>query len=475
MNLHARLTDPHGYQRQIEKLHQKYLGTRRIYELQQSEVSFASFVLNRATVARKICKTVDRGEYRLAPAHVRTIIAGAKERVVFAYRLTDLLVHGVVAGALEAAIAPRLSPGLYSYRKGASWWTAIAALAAYVRAHRTQQPDVRHRGLYVIRRDIDSYTDSIPVGPTSPLWNMLRSTLCAADGGAVPAADWQLIETVVRPQAFVKEGELFTQYRGVPTGQPISCVLFNLYLAQLDDQLHRVPGAFYARYCDDIIFAHPDPSTVRAADTQIDAALAPLSLQVSEAKRHDLYVTAAGRPSAEWPEAKGTAMIPFLGCLISAQGTVSLNRDKRRRLLADLEDRARRTAKVLRHRNRDAVGRTVCAAINRALQSRLHFSQQHWAALLRRAVTDRHDLKQLDYCIARIVLRAVTGDAGVRAFRTLPYRTLRADWKLISLFHARNRWRRGAAARAAAVATLQRPRAAAVWGYAPAPVPSDLD
>ena len=62
------------------------------------------------------------------------------------------------------------------------------------------------------------------------------------------------------------EGQLFTQYRGVPTGQPISCVLFNLYLSGLDAQLDRIPGAFYARYCDDIVFAHPDPDVVRAAD-----------------------------------------------------------------------------------------------------------------------------------------------------------------------------------------------------------------
>ena len=451
MNVHACLADPRRYRRQIERLHQKHLSTQRLYELQQSEVPLASIVLNRNTVARRIARTVGAGRYHLEPAQIRTIVTAGKERTVFAYRLTDVLVHGVVAEVIDAAVAPRLSGSLYSYRKGASWWTALGAFAAYVRAHRRDHPEVRQRGLHVIRRDIDSYTDSIPVGPRSPVWEMLRDVLSTA--ATLSPADWQLIETVVRPEAFVKEGQLFTQYRGVATGQPISCVLFNLYLAQLDARLDRIPGAFYARYCDDIIFAHPDADVVRAADACMRETLASVSLQFNDAKSQTLYLTGAGRPSPAWPEAKGTTSAPFLGCLVSAQATVSLSREKRRQLLGELERRALRTARLLRDRHRNVVGRTVCAVINRALQPKLEFSQQRSATLLRRAVTDRRDLEQLDYCIARIVLRAVTGQQGVRGFRSVPYRTIREDWKLLSLVHSRNRWGRGRRAASVAATT----------------------
>lgn len=439
MNLHACLTDPRRYERQIERLHHKYLWTRRLYELQQSDVSLASFVLNRSTVARKVARTVGSGEYGLQPAHLRTITTDGKKRIVFAYRLTDLLVHGVVANILEEALT--LSASLYSYRKGVSWWTAISAFAAYARMHRKNQPDVRRRGFYVIRRDIDSYTDSIPVGATSAVWDMLRRVLLPFDDArSLSPAHWQLIESVVRPVAFVTEGQLFTQYRGVPTGQPISCVLFNLYLSGLDAQLDQIPGAFYARYCDDIVFAHPDPDVVRAADVCMRETLAALGIQFNESKSRNLYLTAAGRQSPAWPEARGTTAVPLLGCLISAHGTVSLSRKKRRRLLADLEDRAFGTARALKTRDPAAAGRTICSVINRALEPRLEFSQQRSATLLRRAVTDREDLKQLDYCIARIVLRAITGDRGARAFRVIPYRKMREEWQLISLLQARNKW-----------------------------------
>jgi hypothetical protein len=38
-----------------------------------------------------------------------------------------------------------------------------------------------------------------------------------------------------------------------------------------------------------------------------------------------------------------------------------------------------------------------------------------------------------------MVVKAVTGDGGVRAFRRVPYRTVREEWGLTSLEHARNR------------------------------------
>ncbi len=448
MNVHACLADPRRYERQIERLHQKHLGTHRLYELQQSDVSLASFVVNRATVARRIARTVADGAYVMQPAHIRTITVNGKQRLVFAYSLTDLLVHGVVAAVIAEAVAPKLSDCLWSYRPGVSWSDAISGLAAYARQHCASERDVRCRGLYVIRRDVDAYTDSIPVGATSPIWDLLRSLLRSSDDASLTAADWGLIECVVRPQGFVRDGQVFTQYRGVATGQPISCVLFNLYLSGLDARLDRIPGAFYARYCDDLVFAHRDSDVVRAADVCMRDELSARGLRFNERKSRTLYVTAPGRASITWPEARGASGIPLLGCVVSAHGTVALSRPKRRRLLADLEDRAVGTVRALRTRDPAAVGRTVCAAINQALHPRLEFSQQRSAALLRRAVTDRADLKQLDYWIARIVLRVVTGRRGVQAFRQIPYRRMREEWHLLSLCQARNEWPAGGDRRA---------------------------
>jgi hypothetical protein len=437
--LHEALSDRRRYRRQIERLHRRHLTSGRLYTLEQGDVSLARFVLERRTVARLLARDVGRGAYRLEPARLRRIVTGTKERVVFGFRLTDLIVHGVVAQVLDEAIAPRLSESLYSYRRGVSWLDAVSRFAAYVRAHRRERPDPRARGLYVLRRDVDSYTDSIPVGPRSPLWEMLRGAL-----GPATDADRRLVETVVRPEAFVRPGALFTLYRGVPTGQPISCVLFNLYLADLDHELAAVPGAFYARYCDDLVFAHPDAAVARAAERRIEEVLRARGIGLNSEKSLTLWLTAAGRPPA-WAAARGATAAPLLGCRVSAQGTVALGGEKRRRLLVDLQHRARRAAEALGPAAPPEVaGPVVCAVVNRALEARAAFSQQRSAVVLRRAVTDREDLRQLDYAIARLVLRAVTGRDDVRAFRAFPYRRMRREWRLTSVVQARNRWGRAA-------------------------------
>jgi hypothetical protein len=77
--------------------------------------------------------------------------------------------------------------------------------------------------------------------------------------------------------------------------------------------------------------------------------------------------------------------------------------------------------------------------VERALDPRSALTQQRSAIALRRVVTDRRQLRQLDYWIARIVVKSLTGRRDARAFREIPYRTLRRDWGLVSLVAARNR------------------------------------
>jgi hypothetical protein len=437
VDLHAALADPRRYERQIDRLHRRYLFTRELYELRQDDVSLASVVLNRARVAKVLARTAARGEYALEPAQVRRIRVERKTRVVFALRLTDLIVHGVVSDIVEEATAATLSPRVYSYRRGVSWWTPVAALAAYARAHRKRHRDPRQRGLYVLQRDIDSYTDTIPVGPSSPLWQMLRDDLDV--GPRVRAEDWRLLESVIRPDVRLPSGASACPVRGVPTGQPISCVLFNLYLSPLDRLLAGVAGGFYARYSDDLLFAHPDPDVVRKTDAVIDKTVAELGLGINDEKRGNLYLTGAGRASSDWPESRGTTIVRYLGTTVRADGTIGLNRKKLRRLLRDVEQRANRSAAALRTTDLDRRGRFVCSVVNHALDPDPGPFREPSAVLLGHAVTDRNQLTQLDYLLARLVLRAVTGEGSPRAFRAVPYRTIRERWGLRSVLHSRNR------------------------------------
>jgi hypothetical protein len=122
---------------------------------------------------------------------------------------------------------------------------------------------------------------------------------------------------------------------------------------------------------------------------------------------------------------------------VSARGTVALNRAKVRRLLREVERRVERSAAAAAGSPAER-GRLVCSVVNQALAPRPGPLRQASAALLRRAVTDRGQLAQIDYWLARMAVRAVTGDASVQTFRRIPYRTIREEWGLVSLEHARN-------------------------------------
>src|SRR5919197_67451 len=125
------LADRRRYERQIERLHQRYLLTSKLYEMRQSDVSLASIVTNRGKVARLLAREVGEGRYRLEPGELRTIRARHKTGEVFACRITDLIVHGVVADVVQDAFSPRLSRRVYSYRRGLSWLNPIAGLGRY--------------------------------------------------------------------------------------------------------------------------------------------------------------------------------------------------------------------------------------------------------------------------------------------------------------------------------------------------------
>lgn len=436
----ARLYDPETYERRIERLHDKCLANGRLYEWEQDGVSLAQLVLRRRRFARLVARSVERGEHTFEPGRVHTV-RGKKERRVVAFGLLDTIVHGAIADVLEEMVRSQLSPRVFSYRPGRSWHDAVSGFAAYVRDHRARHADPRDRHLHVLCRDVRSYADAIPVGDRAPVWPILDGALeTAGHAGEASRTLRRLLDTAVRPEILSEDGAPMCRTRGIPMGQPIACVLMNLYADELDRSLEGIEGGFYARYSDDILFAHEDPAFVEEADWLIDEALARLDLEVHPDKRDDLYLTGAGRRSLARPSATGTTRVPYLGTMVFADGTVALGRRRTRRFLRDVARRAERTASSVRGSDREHAGRVVSASVNRAIGPEASPFQSADVPFLHRIATARHQLVQLDHWIARIVLGAVTGSRDVRAFREVPYQRLREEWGLTSLVETRNNW-----------------------------------
>ena len=149
--------------------------------------------------------------------------------------------------------------------------------------------------------------------------------------------------------------------RGLPQGGSFSTVLANLVLAEADRAVQDVDDGrlFYARYCDDVVFVHPDAAMCRRAMDAYAAALAKLDLPMHEV-RPFVYKPAGGSPTEyysikskgpfRWREAeKGEAdcapWVSFLGSQVRYDGETRIRRESIEKHIRSL---GRETAKAVR-------------------------------------------------------------------------------------------------------------------------------
>lgn len=425
---------PAAYVAQIERLRRVYARVRRLDSLAYGDFTLADLGLRQEQLARQLALRVSSGAYAFGPVRMRAALIGGKQRMLGRSNLLDTIVLGVLARALAELVEPSLSTRVYSYRPGRSSWEAVSDLRRYLVEHRTRLP-ARERGLYVLHRDVTGYGDSIPVDEGSALWSELSSALERASI-APDHVVARLARTAFTPTLELDAG-LPGPRPGVPTGSPVQTVACNLYLSAVDRLAESVPGAFYARYGDDMLFCHPDAGVAQDMATHMDATVERLRLRMKPEKRRTHYLTGPGRASPLWPESRATSRLDYLGFRLSLSGDVSLKAEKSRRLLRELGLRARCAAAAAPG---DAVDeartRIVCSAVARALDPGSPLGDPA-AAVLRYVVSDRAHLRELDYAIALSVAEALSGKRGPRAFRWAPYRMLR-EHGLPSLVAARN-------------------------------------
>jgi hypothetical protein len=429
-SLFGDLRQPGRYRERLRRLRARAKG--RDHALSREGVTLDGLYLDPRGAARSIAAEVAAGSYAVRPARIRRALLD-KPRDLFVLDATDLVVHGAVSGVLTEAMEAHLSPCVHSYRGGRSPAGALRAFGAYLRAHRREVQEPRERGLYVLRADVKSYGETIPLGASSPLWDRLREVLGPVDRDQ---ALWALLGSVIRPEVMGEAGP-WQPIVGIPTGSPVATALANLYLMPLDRSLEAVPGGFYARFGDDLLFAHPDPGVARQAVATTHQILTNLQLGLNPDKERFVFFNGAGRPSSHGA-VTGTTAVRYVGARIGFDGTVGLSKDKAAHLLRDLRARLERTAGLLGDAPLEERARALCATANGALDPVSPLCSRY-APLVAHAVDDRRQLRQLDYWIARAVASALAGRGDVRAFRHVPYRSLRQRWGLGSLVVRANR------------------------------------
>lgn len=434
------LANPALYLEAAERVRKRQLRTRDARPLVPGGPHLAPMDAQLNELARRLANEVSTTYYAFSPVVERRARIAGKERVL--QRATPL--DDIVLGALARALGQRLEPGLssrvFSYRRGRSARQALYELRAYLRRHARERPDPRARGLYVLRRDVQGYGDAIPSGADSQLWPQLAAALARA--GVEPSArllGW--LRVAFRPPLargqWLEEPDL-----GVPTGSPLQPLACNLYLSPLDALCEAEPEGFYARYGDDILFAHPCADVTQRMAASMDARLAELRLASSAQKSGSYYFTAPGRPSPV-PGFRGISSLDYLGVRVDFRGAFGMKRDRQRALLRDLRARLIGSRRLLHDLRAEQRARALAEVINAALRPD-HPVAGPAAAFVRATLDDRAQLRAIDQLLVRALARSLSGDASVRALRRYPPRRLRAEAGLASLVRQKNRAQKAA-------------------------------
>ncbi|AUX25172.1 hypothetical protein SOCEGT47_057160 [Sorangium cellulosum] len=102
---------------------------------------------------------------------------------------------------------------------------------------------------------------------------------------------------------------------GIPQGSPISALLSNVYLLELDEELNKVVSGvdgFYRRYCDDILIVCP-PCHKLSVERKLGDLLDAHKLKLNRDKSEDIVFTVSSRLVALHPTRGSHFPMQYLG------------------------------------------------------------------------------------------------------------------------------------------------------------------
>jgi hypothetical protein len=424
MNLLSELRDRRRYQAVFADLRRKVRDNP--YRLKSSPVRKAlvlEWILSaEKDITRELRRSLRARSFRPATGH-RNLVSLDKERLLYSLCWPDRILEAVLARLIHEHTLAHLSGSLYSFQKGRSNFSAVLALTDYLKEQQRQG-----RPVFLTRRDIKSYGENIHV---ELLNQQLRGMLGRQDDYF-----WELLSAFLQPDYINKETGMPERLElGLPAGFSLTPVCENLYLGELDRAISAEPGAFYARFGDDIFAAHTDAAVFERMLAEMDRIVAGLGLTFNPEKLTDACLADQASVDKRFPRTSGC---DYLGYNVNWRGEVFVSTNK----LQQLKKNLRRLAKYTYLANRRRPPDKIVAAVINSVNTYLSNPCRHpYLEIMVGTTTNFSALRDFDRWVAKLPLRHLHGTGHDRVFRYLSYRELRRRG-LLSVVRLRNQaWR----------------------------------
>ena len=376
---------------------------------------------NQKKILKNIINKILAGQYTTQPALLKTALIEGKKRKIYYLAPQDDFLGFVLQKAFSDVSDIIFHPNLYSYQKGISKIRPVQKFCSYIKHHIKTHPDIKTRGLYVLRRDIKSYGENIPVQPSSQLWKNLEDVFSMGfkrDEFFEPIK--KLLFLLANPVVITESNETYSNLYGIADGSSISSILLNIYLSKIDKELSAIYGGFYARYGDDMIFAHNDHERIKRAEERFETITNELGLSFNPKKSMNQYFNGAGRKALDesfLPAQK----INYLGNTINFKGNIEIRNDKLNSFLRELKLRVGSTNKVLSADKENKLN--ICAHLLNDLLNPSNSKYSKYYSELK-TLNSRSQIKEIDYKIRLMILKEINGSNSVRLLRKYSFKKL---------------------------------------------------